>query len=63
MTTKLTKQGVRDLDAGRPRPKKAEPRELPVMQFCKHPRMKTVEGFGDYCPDCKRLWDWDGKEW
>ena len=61
--TKMTKQGVRDLDAGKPRPKKAEPRELPLMQFCKHPRMRRTPHGDTYCPDCKRMWDWNGEEY
>jgi len=63
MTHKLTKQGVRDLDAGRPKPTKPKPIDLPPSQFCEHKRARTDPLTGDrYCPDCGRMWDWNGNE-
>ena len=59
-----TKQGVRDLDAVYGKVKAGKKVELPVSQFCNHPNMKHNHLTGDqWCPDCKRQWDWDGKEY
>lgn len=60
---KMTRQGVRDLDEGRPK-RKPNIVELPVVQFCKHPKVKKDGLTADtYCPDCGTRWDWNGKEY
>ena len=53
MVTKLTKQGVRDLDSIGPR-KKSVIREIPDSQKqigCKHHKWKNILGFA-ICVDC-----------
>jgi len=65
MTTKLTRQGVRDLNhlPSKPRGRRLE---LPPQQTinCKHPNKREVSLTGEtYCLDCGKNWDWDGKEY
>ena len=73
MADKLTRQGVRDLDAklGKPKPKRPAPEEAPPAvqaqidkHFCRHPKeaRKREHLTGEeWCRACGQLWDWDGK--
>lgn len=64
MTTGLTKQGVRNLDAlpAKPAGKRLEAPPL-QSQVCRHPmdRVGRIWVNGDtYCRDCGQIWDWNG---
>lgn len=57
--TKLTKQGVRDLNHLKgPKGKKLD--MPPSHQMCKHPeRIRHFSG-DTQCKDCGVMWDWNG---
>ncbi len=60
MGTKLTKQGVRDLNdlKGKSRGRRVD--APPSGLMCKHVRTRK-EGHGDtVCMDCDASWDWQG---
>lgn len=58
---KLTKQGVRDLDAKFGRVKRPKADDPPKQAFvCHHARVRRLDSGDTYCLDCPTTWDWNG---
>jgi hypothetical protein len=60
---KMTRQGVRDLDALYGKPKPAKIFDVPQNQLCDHSRTKRIGNGDTMCLACGTMWDWDGNEY